>query len=52
MEQNPVAKGPRLIDMDILLYGAETIDTPNCRCHTADASAGGFLAWCRWRDCP
>src|SRR5882672_603738 len=23
-----VAKGPRLIDMDILLYGAETIDTP------------------------
>src|SRR5882672_595451 len=23
-----VAKGPRLIDMDILLYGAETVDTP------------------------
>jgi 2-amino-4-hydroxy-6-hydroxymethyldihydropteridine diphosphokinase len=23
-----VAKGPRLIDMDILLYGAETMDTP------------------------
>jgi 2-amino-4-hydroxy-6-hydroxymethyldihydropteridine diphosphokinase len=23
-----VAKGPRLIDMDILLYGEETIDTP------------------------
>ena len=23
-----VAKGPRLIDMDILLYGAEVIDTP------------------------
>ena len=23
-----VAKGPRLIDMDILLYGAETIDAP------------------------
>jgi 2-amino-4-hydroxy-6-hydroxymethyldihydropteridine diphosphokinase len=23
-----VAKGPRLIDLDILLYGAETIDTP------------------------
>jgi 2-amino-4-hydroxy-6-hydroxymethyldihydropteridine diphosphokinase len=23
-----VAKGPRLIDMDILLYGDETIDTP------------------------
>lgn len=23
-----VAKGPRLIDMDILLYGHETIDTP------------------------
>ncbi len=24
-----VAKGPRLIDMDILLYGLETIDTPD-----------------------
>jgi 2-amino-4-hydroxy-6-hydroxymethyldihydropteridine diphosphokinase len=24
----PVAKGPRLIDMDILLYGSETMDTP------------------------
>jgi len=24
-----VAKGPRLIDMDILLYGADTIDTPD-----------------------
>ena len=23
-----VAKGPRLIDVDILLYGGETIDTP------------------------
>jgi 2-amino-4-hydroxy-6-hydroxymethyldihydropteridine diphosphokinase len=23
-----VAKGPRLMDMDILLYGSETIDTP------------------------
>ena len=23
-----VAKGPRLIDMDILLYGSEVIDTP------------------------
>ena len=23
-----VAKGPRQIDMDILLYGSETIDTP------------------------
>jgi len=23
-----VAKGPRLIDLDILLYGSETIDTP------------------------
>jgi 2-amino-4-hydroxy-6-hydroxymethyldihydropteridine diphosphokinase len=23
-----VAKGPRLIDMDVLLYGQETIDTP------------------------
>jgi len=23
------AKGPRLIDLDILLYGAETIDTPD-----------------------
>ena len=26
--QKWIAKGPRLIDMDILLYGAETIDTP------------------------
>jgi 2-amino-4-hydroxy-6-hydroxymethyldihydropteridine diphosphokinase len=26
--QKLVAKGPRLLDMDILLYGAETIDTP------------------------
>ena len=26
--KKPVAKGPRLIDMDILLYGNETIDTP------------------------
>jgi len=26
--QKLVAKGPRLIDMDILLYGSETIDTP------------------------
>jgi 2-amino-4-hydroxy-6-hydroxymethyldihydropteridine diphosphokinase len=25
--KKPVAKGPRLIDMDILLYGSETIDT-------------------------
>jgi len=24
-----MAKGPRLIDMDILLYGSETIDTPD-----------------------
>jgi 2-amino-4-hydroxy-6-hydroxymethyldihydropteridine diphosphokinase len=24
-----VAKGPRLIDIDILLYGQQTIDTPN-----------------------
>jgi 2-amino-4-hydroxy-6-hydroxymethyldihydropteridine diphosphokinase len=24
-----VAKGPRLMDMDILLYGSETIDTPD-----------------------
>ena len=24
-----VAKGPRLIDMDILLYGSQTIDTPD-----------------------
>jgi 2-amino-4-hydroxy-6-hydroxymethyldihydropteridine diphosphokinase len=23
-----IAKGPRLVDMDILLYGDETIDTP------------------------
>jgi 2-amino-4-hydroxy-6-hydroxymethyldihydropteridine diphosphokinase len=26
--KKPVAKGPRLIDMDILLYGSETINTP------------------------
>ena len=26
--QKLVAKGPRLIDIDILLYGAQTIDTP------------------------
>lgn len=26
--KKPVAKGPRLIDMDILLYGKETISTP------------------------
>jgi 2-amino-4-hydroxy-6-hydroxymethyldihydropteridine diphosphokinase len=26
--KKPFAKGPRLIDLDILLYGAETIDTP------------------------
>jgi len=26
--QKLVAKGPRLMDMDILLYGTETIDTP------------------------
>jgi 2-amino-4-hydroxy-6-hydroxymethyldihydropteridine diphosphokinase len=26
-----IAKGPRLIDMDILLYGHETIDTPELR---------------------
>jgi 2-amino-4-hydroxy-6-hydroxymethyldihydropteridine diphosphokinase len=26
--KKPVAKGPRLIDMDILLYGAEMIDLP------------------------
>ena len=26
--RKPVAKGPRLIDMDILLYGSETMDTP------------------------
>jgi 2-amino-4-hydroxy-6-hydroxymethyldihydropteridine diphosphokinase len=25
--KKPVVKGPRLIDMDILLYGSETIDT-------------------------
>jgi 2-amino-4-hydroxy-6-hydroxymethyldihydropteridine diphosphokinase len=24
----PVAKGPRLIDMDILLYGSDVLDTP------------------------
>jgi 2-amino-4-hydroxy-6-hydroxymethyldihydropteridine diphosphokinase len=27
--QKQVPKGPRLIDMDILLYGEETIDTPD-----------------------
>jgi 2-amino-4-hydroxy-6-hydroxymethyldihydropteridine diphosphokinase len=26
-----VAKGPRLIDMDILLYGSEVLDTPELR---------------------
>lgn len=26
-----IAKGPRLIDLDILLYGQETIDTPELR---------------------
>jgi 2-amino-4-hydroxy-6-hydroxymethyldihydropteridine diphosphokinase len=26
-----MAKGPRLIDMDILLYGSETIDTPELK---------------------
>jgi 2-amino-4-hydroxy-6-hydroxymethyldihydropteridine diphosphokinase len=26
-----VAKGPRLIDLDILLYGSETIETPELR---------------------
>jgi len=26
--KKPFAKGPRLIDLDILLYGNETIDTP------------------------
>ena len=26
--KKPVAKGPRLIDMDILLYGGDRIDTP------------------------
>lgn len=26
--KKPIAKGPRLIDLDILLYGQETIDTP------------------------
>src|SRR5260370_11389569 len=29
--KKPVAKGPRLIDMDILLYGSETIDTKELR---------------------
>lgn len=27
--KKPFAKGPRLIDLDVLLYGNETIDTPN-----------------------
>jgi 2-amino-4-hydroxy-6-hydroxymethyldihydropteridine diphosphokinase len=27
--KKPFAKGPRLIDLDILLYGHETIDTPD-----------------------
>jgi 2-amino-4-hydroxy-6-hydroxymethyldihydropteridine diphosphokinase len=26
--KKPVAKGPRLIDIDILLYGSEKVDTP------------------------
>jgi 2-amino-4-hydroxy-6-hydroxymethyldihydropteridine diphosphokinase len=26
--RKPLAKGPRLIDMDILLYGSQTMDTP------------------------
>jgi 2-amino-4-hydroxy-6-hydroxymethyldihydropteridine diphosphokinase len=26
--KKPIAKGPRLIDIDILLYGAKTIDSP------------------------
>ena len=26
--KKPIAKGPRLIDLDILLYGQETIETP------------------------
>src|SRR6266481_1434465 len=31
-----VAKGPRLIDMDILLYGSETIDTPDLQVPLAE----------------
>jgi len=27
--KKPFAKGPRLIDLDILLYSSDTIDTPN-----------------------
>jgi len=29
--KKPIPKGPRLIDIDILLYGDETIDTPELR---------------------
>jgi 2-amino-4-hydroxy-6-hydroxymethyldihydropteridine diphosphokinase len=29
--QKPFAKGPRLIDLDVLLYDEETIDTPELR---------------------
>jgi len=29
--KKPFAKGPRLIDLDILLYGDESIDTPDLR---------------------
>jgi len=46
-----VAKGPRLIDMDILLYGSDTIDitglqVPHPRMHLAvrSGSAGGDCA--------
>jgi len=47
-EQKLVAKGPRLIDMDILLYGAEMIDAPDCRCRIRGCICADSC-WCRWR---
>jgi len=50
-----VAKGPRLIDMDILLYGQETMDTPELqvphpRMHFAAVCAGALAEMApRWR---
>jgi len=43
-----VAKGPRLIDMDILLYGQETMDTPELQVPASGCICGG-LCWRRWR---